>query len=157
MPCTRNAATRIQWNYEYDIGYYREVLASAKSTADALTGKRPLPDEALLIAAYRATRYHFGNRRRATYDELTSTGEIGLIRDRALRELAMETYTTDVFDDIVQEGKTSRYRAAFRMVIPYDVQDQLSEACGDKVVPVGDTRTSLIRSTILAQAAYRRM
>ncbi|SRR5579885_2055402 len=126
------------WNYEYYIGYYREVLGSAKATADALTGKRPLSDEALLITAYRATQYHSGNRRRATYDELTSTGEIGLIHDRALRELAMNTYTTDVFDDIVQEGKTSRYRAAFRMVIPYDVQQKLSDSCGDRVVLPGD-------------------
>ncbi|MBC7655657.1 MAG: hypothetical protein H7147_00615 [Frankiaceae bacterium] len=53
------------WAYEMLIGSYGEV------------------------AAYRATQYNSNIRRRATYDELTSTGEIGLIRGPALRDLAM--------------------------------------------------------------------
>lgn len=126
------------WGYEYYVEYYREVLASAEATADALTGRKPLSDEALLIDAYRASQFHESIRRRATFDELTSTGEIGLIRDRALRELAMRTYTASAFDDIVREGKTSRYRAAFRMAIPYDVQRKLAQTCGDRVVRPGD-------------------
>ncbi|HEY3520037.1 MAG TPA: hypothetical protein VGK80_03230, partial [Rhodanobacteraceae bacterium] len=64
--------------------------------------------------------------------------QIGLIRDPALRELAMNIYTIDVYDDIVQEGKTSRYRAAFRMALPYEIQQKLSDACGDGVVLPGD-------------------
>lgn len=126
------------WGYEYYIEYYREVLANAEATADALTGSKPLSDEALLIDAYRASQFHESIRRRATFDELTSTGEIGLIRDRALRELAMRTYKASAFDDIVREGKTSRYRAAFRMAIPYDVQRKLAQTCGDRVVRPGD-------------------
>ena len=126
------------WGYEYYIEYYREVLANAEATVDALTGSKPLSDEALLIDAYRASQFHESIRRRATFDELTSTGEIGLIRDRALRELAMRTYKASAFDDIVREGKTSRYRAAFRMAIPYDVQRKLAQTCGDRVVRPGD-------------------
>jgi hypothetical protein len=75
------------WGYEYEAGYFNEVLASAKRAADALSGKTPLSDVALLVSAYRATQYRYNIRRRATYDELTSTGEIGLIRDPALRDL----------------------------------------------------------------------
>lgn len=126
------------WGYEYYIEYYREVLANAEAAVDALTGSKPLSDEALLIDAYRASQFHESIRRRATFDELTSTGEIGLIRDRALRELAMRTYKASAFDDIVREGKTSRYRAAFRMAIPYDVQRKLAQTCGDRVVRPGD-------------------
>ncbi|MGN6728634.1 MAG: DUF6090 family protein [Rhodanobacteraceae bacterium] len=126
------------WGYEYYIEYYREVLANAEATVDALTGSKPLSDEALLIDAYRASQFHESIRRRATFDELTSTGEIGLVRDRALRELAMRTYKASAFDDIVREGKTSRYRAAFRMAIPYDVQRKLAQTCGDRVVRPGD-------------------
>lgn len=126
------------WGYEYYIEYYREVLANAEAAVDALTGSKPLSDEALLIDAYRASQFHESIRRRATFDELTSTGEIGLIRNRALRELAMRTYKASAFDDIVREGKTSRYRAAFRMAIPYDVQRKLAQTCGDRVVRPGD-------------------
>ena len=126
------------WGYEYYIEYYKEVAASAEATADGLTGDAPLSDEALLIDAYRASQFHESIRRRTTFDELTSTGEIGLIRDPALRELAMRTYTAHAFDDIVREGKNSRYRAAFRMEMPYHIQQKLDRACGDRVVRPGD-------------------
>jgi hypothetical protein len=126
------------WSYEYEIGYVNDVLANAKRSADALSGKTPLSDEALLIAGYRATQYVFNSRRRATYDELTSTGEIGLIRDPALRNLAMDTYTIPVFDMILGEGVNNPYRKAFRMAIPYEVQQALLVACGDRVVLPGN-------------------
>jgi len=126
------------WGYELQVSYYGEVLANAMRAADALTSKVPLSDEALLIAAYRATQYNGNIRRRATYDELTSTGEIGLIRDDALRELAMRTYTSSMFDDIVREGQSSRYRNLFRMAIPHDVQHALAVTCGDHIVPVNN-------------------
>src|SRR6185437_6974616 len=53
---------------------------------DALEGTSPLPDEALLVSAYRATQYKNRNRRGSTYEELISTGTIGLIRDPQLRD-----------------------------------------------------------------------
>lgn len=92
------------WSYEYQIGYSDEVVANAKRAADALSSKTPLSDEALLVAAYRATQFVFNVRRRATYDELTSTGEIGLIRDPALRDLVMRLYTFPIFDGILAEA-----------------------------------------------------
>ena len=126
------------WGYEMQIGYYAEVLANGRRAADALSGKAPLSDEALLVAAYRATQYNGNIRRRATYDELTSTGEIGLIRDQKLRDLAIRLYTSDLFDQIVQDGQRSQYRMAFRKAIPHDVQAALAQDCGDRVVPVGN-------------------
>ncbi|MBU6199548.1 MAG: hypothetical protein KGP08_07815, partial [Xanthomonadaceae bacterium] len=126
------------WGYEMQIGYFDEVLDSAKQATDALTGKNSLSSEALLIAAYRATQFNGNTRRRATYDELISTGEIGLIHDEALRDLAMRVYTDPVIDQITQDGQHSEYRKEFRMAIPYDVQLVLADKCGDRVVPVGN-------------------
>lgn len=126
------------WGYEYEIGYSNDVLASAKRAADALSGKTPMSDEALLIAAYRATQYEFNVRRRATYDELTSTGDIGLIRDLGLRNLAMDVYTLPIFSSIMDEGINNPHRKAFRMAIPYDVQAALAATCGDRHVTTGD-------------------
>jgi len=126
------------WGYELQVSYHNQVLVNAKRAADALTGKAPLSDEALLIAAYRATQFNAYTRRRATYDELTGTGEIGLIRDAALRDLAMRVYTDPLFDQMGQDAKQSDYRKAFRMALAYDVQQALSDKCGDRVLPLGD-------------------
>jgi hypothetical protein len=130
------------WGYEYQIHYYGNVLSNAERTVDALTGRAPLADEALLISAFRATQYNENIRRRATYDELTSTGTIGLIRDPVLRETAMQLYTTNNFNNIVQEGRSSPYRLAFRMAIANDVQRSLEKTCGDRVAAVGDYKTN---------------
>lgn len=126
------------WAWEYEIAYANDVLVNAKKAADALSNKTPLSDEALLVAGYRATQYEFNVRRRATYDELTSTGEIGLIHDPALRDLAMRTFTTPLFANIMDEGTNNPYRKAFRMAIPYDVQEVLAATCGDRHVEMGD-------------------
>ena len=126
------------WGYEMQIGYYGDVHRNSRRALDALTAKAPLADEQLLIAAYRATQYNGNTRRRATYDELTSRGEIGLIGDGALRDIAQFVYTSTMFDDIVREGQQSQYRQWFRLNIPHDVQQALSVACGDHVVVAGD-------------------
>lgn len=126
------------WGYEMQVGYYTDVMVNAEKAADALEGDQAPTDEALLVAAYRATQYNGNIRRRATYDELTSTGDIGLIGDPALRQLAMDVYTTDMFEIMVEEGIHSRYREAFRMTLPHGVQRAVSGACGDKVVAPGD-------------------
>jgi len=130
------------WGYEYQIHYYGNVLSNAERAVDALTGKAPLADEALLISAFRATQYNENVRRRATYDELTSTGAIGLIRDQALRETAMRLYNTNNLNNIVQDGRASLYRKAFRMDVPNDAQRSLEKECGDRVAVVGDYKTN---------------
>ncbi|MGH8213788.1 MAG: DUF6090 family protein [Rhodanobacteraceae bacterium] len=126
------------WGYEVQVGYFNQVLANAKRAAGALTGKAPLSDEALLVSAYRATQFNSFTRRRATYDELTSAGEISLIRDSALRDLAMRVYTEPMVDDIVRSSQQAEYRKAFRMALPFEVQQVLAEKCGDHIVPVGN-------------------
>jgi len=126
------------WSYEMHIGYYTDVAAHGRRALDALASRAPLPDEQLLIAAYRATQFHGIVRRRATYDELTSRGEIGLIGDGALRDLAQRVYSTQMFQRNIEEGQTSQYRQWFRLNMPHDVQQALSTACGDHVVPPGN-------------------
>lgn len=126
------------WNYEIQIGYNQQVLVNAQRAVDALAGKAPLSDEALLVAAYRATQFNGNSRRRATYDELTSTGDIGLIRDKALRTLAMDVYTQPQIEQIDLHGQTSEYRRAFRMAMSRQVQGALLDKCGDRLVLPGD-------------------
>ena len=127
------------WRYRFLLTYSQEVLANAKLAVGDLEGTRPLSDEALLVAAYRATQYSEAMSRRTTYDELLSTGAIGLIRDNMLRETAMRVYTNvRVFENLAQEGIRSRYREAFRMNFTNDLQHALARDCGDKYIRPGD-------------------
>jgi hypothetical protein len=126
------------WSYQFLTTYNREVLANANRAVDALEGKVAMPDEDLLVAAYRATQYRQHNRRGSTYDELISTGAINLIRDQNLRDTAIRIYNITTFDNLTREGSQSRYREAFRMSLPNDVQRTLARNCGDHIIHPGD-------------------
>lgn len=126
------------WGYQLLIAYNREVLANAERAVDALGGKAEMSDEALLVSAYRATQYKQRLRRRATYDELISTGTIGLIRDQNLRDTAMRLYNIATIENMAREGMESRYREAFRTTLPNDVQRALARHCGDRRTRPGD-------------------
>jgi hypothetical protein len=129
------------WTYQFLIAYNREVLANANRAVEALEGRAALSDEALLVSAYRATQYRNRNQRGSTYDELISTGNIGLIRDPGLREPAIRLYNLQIFDNLVREGMQSRYREAFRTSLPNHVQRAVSKHCGDRVSRPGDYAT----------------
>ena len=126
------------WGYQLLTAYNEQVLANAERAVNALDGTVPMPDEALLVSAYRATQYKQKLRRRATYDELISTGAIGLIRDRALRDTAMRLYSLTTMDNMAREGMQSRYREAFRLSLPTVVQRALGKNCGDRPISVLD-------------------
>ena len=120
------------WLYQYRIEYYDDVSVNAQRAIAALEGRLELPDEDLLISAYRATQYLSTSQRRATFDELTSSGRIGLIRDTNIRETAMLVYNFPVYQAMIDGFSSSPYRQAFRMHIPSVVQNALTENCGDK-------------------------
>ncbi len=125
------------WVYQLLISYSRQVLKSADEAVGALEGKTSLSDEALLVSAYRATQYKQPLRRRSTYDELISTGTIGFILDEKLRDTAMRAYNLTTIDNMGREG-LSRYREAFRMALPNEVQRALAKNCGDQYIAPGD-------------------
>lgn len=128
------------WRYRFLLEYYRDVRDATEAAADALSGEAPLSNEAFLVNAYRATQYKQGAPRRATYDELISTGSIGLIEDRKLLVLAVGAYNLATIDNVVKEAIESPYRALFRMSIPNDVQRALARQCGDRYIKFGDYR-----------------
>ncbi|OGT56194.1 MAG: hypothetical protein A3E01_04850 [Gammaproteobacteria bacterium RIFCSPHIGHO2_12_FULL_63_22] len=129
------------WRFEAINRYYENVRSNAERTLYALEGKLALSNEALLIAAYRATQYAEFVQYRATYDELTSTGNIVLIADPTLRRLATEVYSTGLYQNVKNEGVNSRYRVAFRMLVPLDVQTAIATNCGDKTSEVNNYRS----------------
>ena len=126
------------WAYEHLVEYNRDVLVNAERTVDALSGRTSLNPETFLIAAYRATQYKFLERRRATYDELLSTGEINIIRDTNIRQTAVMVFTDTVPDLVMDEGHDSEFRRLFRQHVPAPVQRELLQKCGDLAIQVGD-------------------
>jgi hypothetical protein len=126
------------WNYLSLNGYYGNVLSNAEKALAALDGEMELSNEALIIAAYRATQYGESIRYRATFDELTSTGSIGLIKDPILRKTALQVYNSSAYENLKIEGINSRYRIAFRMKIPMKVQNAVGSECGDLPQDVGN-------------------
>lgn len=120
------------WRFAALNNYYEDVVANVNKVMDALEGRQVLSNEALLIAAYRATQYSEFVQYRAAYDELTSTGNMGLITDLPLRRMATETYGTKLYENVKNEGINSAYRIAFRMRIPSEVQVAIASNCGDK-------------------------
>jgi len=126
------------WRYQFLLEYYRDVRDATEAAADALSGKTPLSNEPFLVHAYRATQYKQGASRRATYDELISTGNVGLIEDRKLLNLAVRAYSVVTIDATVKEGVESPYRALFRMIVPNDTQRALAMHCGDRYILPGD-------------------
>ena len=126
------------WIYQLMIDYNRQVLKNAEQSVSALEGRTTLSDEALLVSAYRATQYKQPVRRRSTFDELISTGTIGLILDGKLRDTAMRLYSFTTMDNMALEGRESRYREAFRVAMPNEVQHSLGRQCGDRYIDPGD-------------------
>jgi len=115
------------WQLEYLIAYYKDVLTNAERAVGALTDGPALSDEQLLISAYRASQYLYYGTRRATYNEMVATGDIGLIDDRRLRETALSFYGDPTIDIVTNEARSSEYRRAFRRATPADVQRALLE------------------------------
>lgn len=122
------------WGYDYLILYNKDILANAERVLAVMDGEAAMTDEQFVISAYRASQYKYNVRERATYDEMLSTGSIGLISDPTLRKTAVEVYTSTTFDEISRDGQLSEYRVIFRKSVSKDVQRALLKNCGDRSV-----------------------
>lgn len=126
------------WSERLLIEYYKDVQDNAVLALDALSGEKTQTDEKFLISAYRSSQYRWNIQRRATYDELVSTGSIGLIASDKLRELAISMFTNPMNMDNMNDAKNSEYRKIFRENVAADVQKELLNACGDKNIDALD-------------------
>ena len=129
------------WRFKALNLYYVDVVENARRTLADLEGRGGLSNEALLVAAYRATQYSEFVQYRATYDELTSTGNIGLVADPKLRRIANEVFSTALYTNVKNEGINNRYRIAFRILVPIDAQMVIASQCGDRPSHILDYRS----------------
>lgn len=126
------------WMRSFLVEYYDDVAASNERVLDALEGRAPLDDEALLVNAFRATQYIQWYASPSTYGELVSTGAVDMIRSEPARDLARLTFGARLMDNIERDGGDAPFRRAFRSHVPLDVQRTLQRTCGDRVPARGD-------------------
>lgn len=112
------------------LAYHKTVIENAKIVLKDLTNKKPVTDNELLVAAFRATQFNrFGET--STYKELLANGGYELIAKSELGKTASFFYESEQMNDIQLDGKSSDYRLLYRTVMPIDVQLQAAELCGD--------------------------
>ena len=117
------------------LDYYEVVTANAERTVDLLDD--PAADPlALVVHAYRATEYTYSPKTRATWDEIVSSGRVGLL-PRVVGESMSDVYGYDYAFASRNALKGSPYRLRVRSVLPHAVQSAIREGCSDLRDEVG--------------------
>jgi len=112
-------------------GYYDEVL-KAVMTADDLLRDADADPTALVISAYRASEIMFTAPAHATWDQIVSSGHLGLLpNDQIVKELS-DYYSFNNLGDIYRILGDSEYRRAVRRIIPIEIQIAMRAGCSDK-------------------------
>jgi len=109
--------------------YYDEVLANVREAENLLIRAQPDPRQ-LLKASYRASEITYHPQTRATWDQILSSGHIGLLPRGATAQLA-EYFAFDFARDSFELLATSPYRERVRSLIPLPVQEAIREGCSD--------------------------
>lgn len=109
---------------------YFDAVNEGALQANALLRQASPNSRALVTAAYRGTEYSYNPATRATWDEIVSSGDVGLIPAEAVRFLA--TYhSIDLALDSREIFRTSPYRLRVRRLISFEVQDAIRTGCSD--------------------------
>ncbi|MCB1553535.1 MAG: hypothetical protein KDJ14_06965 [Xanthomonadales bacterium] len=132
----RAYAARLHADLEQDltslrelVAYYGAVLDNVVRT-DALLADPQSDAKDLVVSAYRASEINFSPMARATWDEIVSSGDIGLLPPGVARQAA-EHYAFDTSRDTYDILIQSAYRHRVRKVIPLVVQQAMRAGCSD--------------------------
>lgn len=125
---------RIHADLDVDLASYRDRLDfwgavsdyGAKGLAYAETGETAETQWQLLLAFFQASQVAEQITTDTTYEELKSTGELGLIGDIALRD-SLASYYTNAANPVMTERPV--YREHVRGVIPLGIQLYIWENC----------------------------
>ncbi len=113
------------------MAYFNQVLASVEET-DRLLRESDPDSQALVVAAYRASEFISTPMNSSTWDQIVSSGQIGLLPDSAIENGLLEYYK---FQDSIGAQYfrvlESPYRDLVRSIIPLPVQLAIRESCSD--------------------------
>lgn len=119
--------------FETQAAYYRQARTYGQHALAALTGKAPLPDRDLLIAAYQLSQTDTTPAKSYIYEEMTANGLVTRLGDARLQQAASDYYLgLNASNRILAESYP--YRTLIREVMPYEVQKRIRTVCGDRYV-----------------------
>lgn len=111
------------------VAYYADVLQSVERT-DALLADPRSDATALVVNAYRASELNYRATSRATWDEIVSSGDTGLLPPGVARS-AGGYFAIDSARLTLDSLTQSAYRHRVRMIIPLPLQKALRAGCSD--------------------------
>jgi len=117
------------------VSYYQEVLNSVLAAQQMLSDDSGQATQ-LIKNAYRASEINYNPQTRATWDQIVSSGHIGLL-PREATPLIAEYFAFDFARDAYTELFSSDYRKRIRSLIPLSVQIDIRANCSDIRAPTG--------------------
>lgn len=119
--------------FEVQRNYYQQNQAYGRAALAALSGKSRLSDKDFLIAAYQLSQTDTTPAKTYLFDEMTTNGMVTRLGDASLQQATSDYYLgLSASNQIL--GETYPYRTLIREVIPYDIQKQIRDTCGDREV-----------------------
>ncbi|HAO35174.1 MAG TPA: hypothetical protein DD397_01455, partial [Hyphomonas sp.] len=119
------------------LAYYDQVLASVVE-ADRLLASPDANPKDLVAAAYRASEFSNNPTDRATWDQIVSSGHLGLLPSQEVADGLSEYYKfQDLNDETNSLLQGTPYRFAVRALIPLPLQLAIREGCSDTVGEAG--------------------
>lgn len=119
------------------LAYYDQVLASVVD-ADRLLASPDANPKDLVAAAYRASEFSNNPTDRATWDQIVSSGHLGLLPSQEVADGLSEYYKfQDLNDETNSLLQGTPYRFAVRALIPLPLQLAIREGCSDTVGEAG--------------------
>ena len=113
--------------------YYDAVTQSIVDADRMLLLPDPDP-EALVGAAYRASEFMYTPRRRATWDQIVSSGDLDLLPNDMIASGLSDYYKLDdATNDTILRLQDTPYRLTVRSLIPLPVQLAIREGCSDQI------------------------
>jgi hypothetical protein len=119
------------------LAYYDQVLANVVD-ADRLLASPDANPKDLVAAAYRASEFSNNPTDRATWDQIVSSGHLGLLPSQEVADGLSEYYKfQDLNDETNSLLQGTPYRFAVRALIPLPLQLAIREGCSDTVGEAG--------------------
>ncbi|HEX3121908.1 MAG TPA: DUF6090 family protein [Rhodanobacteraceae bacterium] len=124
---------------EHMVTYYVAVKDSAEKTDTLLVSSSPDP-RALVVNAYRASEFSYFGTTRAAWDEVVSSGELGILPQGIDLAAVSTYYAYDSSKDTKDTIQNSPYRMQVRRIIPYAMQKAIRAGCSDDLDEIGLVR-----------------
>ena len=123
--------------------YYTQVLLSIETADQLLSASDPDPKD-LVAAAYRSSEFSNDPTNRATWDQIVSSGHLGLLPSQAIASGLSDYYKyQDSNNETISLLQGTPYRLAVRSLIPLPIQLAIRDGCSD----VSDERNVIVGFT----------